>query len=517
MKGKMKPIIAVLIAILTLSMLAACSSNNENNSGSSPSGSPSSGGASEQPSGNANDAIKDPYELTMALPVFGAVPPDLAEVQAEINKITQAQINTTVTILPISIGTWTQQMNLMMSSGEKLDLAYTFGQMYDSTVASGQILPLDDLLDKYGQGAVEAVGADYLKAASLKGNVYGVPITGAYANKSGVYMRKDLVEKYNIDLASIHTMADLEPVFQTIKDNEPGMVPIGSGLVSPLEYDRFYDRMGDRYGVLPGYDNGLKLVNLYETPEYANQVNLMHKWFKAGFINKDAATTKTTSEDMVKSGKAFAYFMASKPSMLAEETKLVGRELVEVDLQQDAYSTTSDILIGLWTIAQQSENPERAMMLLNLLYTNSDLANLFAWGIEGKHYVKNSDGQIEYPSGVDSQSVGYNITSLTVANKLITHIFKGNESDLWDQIKAFNASASKSKALGFAFDSSSVKNEITALNNVIEQYQKIIETGTVDPADKLEEFQKKLKTAGIDKVIAEKQKQLDAWAAQKSQ
>ena len=43
----------------------------------------------------------------------------------------------------------------------------------------------------------------------------------------------------------------------------------------------------------------------------------------------------------------------------------------------------------------------------------------------------------------------------------------------------------------------------------------VIDFGTIDPAKKLPEFIEKLKAAGIEKVIAEKQKQLDAWAAAK--
>ncbi|GMK39129.1 ABC transporter substrate-binding protein [Paenibacillus sp. CCS19] len=513
MRKSKKPIQLILVAILLMGVLAACSSKKENETNSANGSTPSTESTTEG-AGKVDDAIKDPYELTMAVPIFGAVPPDLKLVQDEMNKITQAKINTTVTILPISVGAWQQQMNLMMSGGEKLDLAYTFGALYPSMEASGKILELDDLLGKYGQGIVEAVGTDYMKAAKLNGKTYGTPTTGAYATKSAVFMRKDLIDKYKIDVNTIKTMADLEPILQTIKDNEPGIVPLASGLSTPLEFDRFYDRLGDRYGVLPGFDNGLKLVNLFETPEYTAQLNLMHKWFKAGFINKDASTTQITSEDMVKSGKAFGYFMAEKPGMLASETRLAGKEMVMVGLQSEAYSTTSDILVGLWTIAQQSENPERAMMMLNLMYTDKDLVNLYAWGIEGKHYVKLADNQIDYPSGVDSNSVGYSISPLSVPNQMNTYVFKGSDPKLWDETRAFNASAVKSKALGFAFNSVPVKNEITAVNNVIEQYRKLLESGTVDPADKLDEFNKKLKSAGLEKVIAEKQKQLDEWAAQ---
>jgi putative aldouronate transport system substrate-binding protein len=56
-----------------------------------------------------------------------------------------------------------------------------------------------------------------------------------------------------------------------------------------------------------------------------------------------------------------------------------------------------------------------------------------------------------------------------------------------------------------------VKTELAAATNVINQYKVGLESGTLDPA-LTAEFNAKLKTAGLDKIIAEKQKQIDAWA-----
>ncbi|WP_337101853.1 ABC transporter substrate-binding protein [Paenibacillus sp. YIM B09110] len=513
MNRKFKAFKILLVTALLTVILAACSSNNGNNESNS-----SNAGNGGNPTNDAgqttegsNEAIKDPYDLTLALPIFGAVPADIAEVQAEVNKITQAEINTTVTLLPISIGAWGQQLNLMNSGGEKLDLYFTFGQGYSYAVAQGTVKELDELLAKYGQGIVEAVGEDNMKAAVINGKIYSVPVTGVYASVPGIAMRKDLIEKYNIDITSIKSLQDLDSIFQTIKDNEPNIAPLASGLSSPLEFYRSFDRLGDRYGVLPGYDNGFKIENYYESAEYADLLNMAHKWYKAGYINKDAATTQTNPVDLVKAGKAFSYMIKSEPGTEAGNSRQAGTEVVVVNLMPNAYSTTSDLLTGLYSIAQHSENPERAMMMLNLMYTNSKLANLLVWGIEGKHYVKTSETQIEYPEGINPSNVGYNMQAWLLGNPLITYVNSSQAADHWEQVKEFNANAVKSKALGFAFNQDPVKNEITALNNVVEQYRKVLESGTVDPADKLKEFNDKLKAAGLDKVMTEKQKQLDEW------
>jgi putative aldouronate transport system substrate-binding protein len=44
-------------------------------------------------------------------------------------------------------------------------------------------------------------------------------------------------------------------------------------------------------------------------------------------------------------------------------------------------------------------------------------------------------------------------------------------------------------------------------------YYDAIGTGTLDPADAIEEFNQALYDAGLQKVIDEKQIQLDAWLA----
>jgi putative aldouronate transport system substrate-binding protein len=506
MSRRRKYISLSLVAMLVIGLLAACSSTND--------GGGKTSDTTPANSDSSNNATRDPYEIVLATPVFGAIPKDVGAVQEEISKITKKKINATVKILPISIGVWAQQLNLMSSAGEKLDLFFELGQAYSSDVALGKLVPLDDLLNKYGQGIKQQIDVDYLSSTKVNGKIYAVPVVKDYTTGiPGIVMRKDLVEKYKIDVSSIKSIDDLDRVFKIIKDNEPNIVPLGAGLAIPSSKYVWYDKLGDSFGVLPGFDNGLKVVNLYETKEYEDYLNKVHSWFKAGYINKDAATSQVNPSDMVRADKAFSYFVGLKPGGLEGESMLSGRELVFAPLLPKAYATTSDTLQSLWAISNNSANPERAMMFLNLLYTDKDLANLFLYGIEGKHYVKVSETTIDYPPGIDAETVGYSNQIWLVPNASIAYTRKTDAPEIWKQTLEANKNAVKSKALGFMFNSEPVKNEVTALNNVVLQYGKGLETGTLDPAEKLQEFRAKLKAAGIDKVIAEKQKQLDAWAA----
>ncbi len=47
------------------------------------------------------------------------------------------------------------------------------------------------------------------------------------------------------------------------------------------------------------------------------------------------------------------------------------------------YSETT-LVSSMWSIGHTSEQPDKAMRVLNEMYTNPELANLLTYGIEGK-------------------------------------------------------------------------------------------------------------------------------------
>ncbi|MGO4276083.1 ABC transporter substrate-binding protein, partial [Paenibacillus sp. TAF58] len=135
---KAKLAVLSLVTVMLTGVIAGCaSSKNEGSSGAT---------AAPASSANPSGVTKDPYEIAIAIPAFGAAPKDTQAVQDEINKITKAKINATVKIMPISIGAWAQQMNLMTSGREKLDLFFEFGAGYSPDVATGKIVAIDSLL-----------------------------------------------------------------------------------------------------------------------------------------------------------------------------------------------------------------------------------------------------------------------------------------------------------------------------------------------------------------------------------
>jgi putative aldouronate transport system substrate-binding protein len=485
------------IALLAATMLSfsACGSQTKNASGTQ----------------SQKDA---PTELNIASYTLGDTPKDLQLVQEEINKIALEKINVKINWQVIPVGSWNQKLNLMLSSGEKLDLFPVQGAGFSSSVAKGQIIAIDDLLSKYGQGIKGAVEPEFLKAGVVNGKQYAVPPVKSMAGGFGLKIRKDYAEKYGISTNKVNSFEDFTAIFKTIKEKEPQTTPL---LMQPGKALTIVDRavgldlLGDGFGVLLNGGAELKVVNWYETPQYAAMLKTARNWYNAGYLMKDAATNTQPISNLIKAGKGVAYFGTITANTAASESQANGAELVEIPLI-DAFSTSSNAQQVQWAIPVNSKTPDKAMQFLNLMYTDSKVINLMDYGIEGKHYVKTADGTIDYPQGIDAKTQTYSNAPFILGNQFISYVWKGGKVDAFKREAEFNKTAKKSKAMGFSFDSSSLQTELAALNSVTDQYKVALESGTVDPDKVLPEFIAKLKTAGIDKVIAEKQKQLDQWA-----
>ncbi|MDF2790602.1 MAG: hypothetical protein K0S80_3703 [Neobacillus sp.] len=497
MKKKRRLPVLVLTILMAMSMiLAGCTSSKEQTSSND----------SKQDSEGKKD---ETYELTMAYIQFGGKADDADQVSEAISKITKEKINATVKLLPISVSAYVQQVNLMLAGSEKLDLVQTFPPLnYPGLAAKQSLIPLDDLLEQHGQDIKQALDPEILNSANVNGKIHGVPGLRGYSQYFGVTMRKDLVDKYNIDISKIKTYADLESVFKTIKENEPGVDPLVKGgpigiIDAMLMAD--IDNLGANNGVgvlKVGGDN--TLVNLYETEEYAEIAAMVRKWYQAGYMPKDIATSQETGGNLIKAGKAFAY-LTNFGMDTTKNSRDTGREMVDVAFTEPI-TNVLDVTVFLTGIAKNSQNPEKAMQFLNLLYKDKELYDLLAYGLEGKHYVKKEGNMIALPSGES----GYAGPS-TIGDSFLGYLWEGTDPDFIEKSKDLDSKARLSKGLGFMFDESNLKTEVASVNNVINQYVAALNVGAIDPDKALPELNKQLKDAGADKIIEEKQKQFDAF------
>lgn len=403
----------------------------------------------------------------------------------------------------------------MLTSGEPLDLVYLDASSAIGFMNNGQIIDLSDLIDKYGTN-IKKYWEDEAKSANIGGFVFGVPNLNEVGNIPAIGMRKDMVEKYDIDVESIKSLEDLEPVLAMIKEKEPTMTPVHICADQPPISRQLsvIDPLIDGIAVLDnsGQDT-TTIIPVTQSEAYKEKCELFHKWYQAGYINQDAATTTVQFESAFKAGSTFSAIMVWHP-MSPKQFGGVDMAYAFLGEHRALSGATSNADYG---IATNSQNPDKAMQLLDYLYGSEEVAQLLNWGEEGKDwvYVDKEQNVVSWPEGVDSNNATYHAQlSWALPNQFMASSWEGvYDPDVFEQMLKFNKEGKKSKGFGFAYNTEPVETELTALKNVQEKYRISLETGAVDPAEYLPQYDEALKQAGLDKLIEEKQKQFDKWLA----
>lgn len=497
-----------MCTILACSLLTACSGKAGDTAANED---PKTESKSESVQTTEKTSDEEPY--TVKIVAYGDGTTEAAnEVAAAISEKTRELYNIEVEIMK---GYTVDQLNLMLTSGEKLDLfpLMPWELQMASLVNNGQLCSLDELLPEYAPEIKKNISDSDWQCVTINGQIWGVPMNKDKASDSGFAMRKDVVEELGIDVSAIKTLDDVEEVLTLVKE-KTDYYPLVSDH-GALQGFLPYDELGDGLGVLENiFDDNTTVVNWYETQTWQDLVKRMWDWNKKGLIMPDA-TSNTDSSVTTIGAVGFSTFGHFKPGVMNQASAEAGTELVNAQLYP-AVSTTN-MVNASYCIPASCEKPEKAMQVLELLYNDPEIANLFANGMEGEHwvYTDKENNIIAYPEGKDANSTGYSVFSWAVPNQLITSVREGDPADLWMQLNEFNGSAHDSAAKGFTWDNAKVLNEITACANVKDKYVKGLELGVLNPEETLPVFLEELKAAGIDTIIAEKQAQLDAWLAAK--
>jgi putative aldouronate transport system substrate-binding protein len=426
-------------------------------------------------------------------------------VETAINDYIKPKINATIKLMPIIESGYKDKINTMLAANEPIDLLWTSnwgGGDYDNKVAKGAFLPLNDLLNNTPKlkSEIPAIAWDDVK---VDGKIYAVPNMQIAAKAEGFVIQKQFVDKYNIDLSKIKKQADIESVLKTIKEKEPDIIPIA--------YTSNMFDFGRQYGYAQqGYKLGDKtytIVDAIDKPEYRSFLDMVRKWYEAGYIYKDAGTIKGDQLNaLLQTGKvAVEWNTTMKPGGEVDDMKRFGGNPVIYHRISEPEFT--GVRPTMTAISRTSQHPEQALKFLELTATDPTLFNLLAFGVEGKHYTKVGTNMVKInPNGGYKEDIGW-----VFGNVLLGYLKEGQAPDTWEVTKQLNSSAKRPEVSGFNFNTESYKTQAANMDAVSKQYGQALQSGAVDPAKVYPQYLDAYKKAGYESVRAENQKQLDAW------
>lgn len=468
----------------------------------------SSGGATPK-----TDDGKVVINVTRA--TFNLATPDSAQVKKvedAINAYIADKINVKINLTDIGSGEYTDKANTSLANKE-INLLWTAS--WESTIGTNDLVPqnavydITDLLP--GTPLYESMDAGQWEATKYNGKNYFIPVYKDNVEGYDIMFRQDLVDKYGWDLSSVKSLADIEPMLADAKSEGLKYPYLTQKTAMFYRYyiDSFDFFTADATSNWVAVDrNTNKVVDTVLTDEYKEFCTLMAKWAEAGYISEDDVTKTTT--DTTTQTQDWAISWWTDIPVNAEANSRYNQDVTMVPAT-DRWAHSTSALGSCYCITANSteEQAKACIDFMGLLYTDSKLADLYTFGIEGEDFNYDANGKVEQTDNGKYNHSMWESASATVVTPLYNE--PDNKADLY---KDFNGGANTSCAAGFRFDKTPVADKYAACQTVFEQYGFVLENGGVAVADvdsTIAAYQAALDEAGYQDVLAEFQKQYDAW------
>lgn len=517
MKMMKQVITLILLTVFVISMMTACGKKQESEQTSNATNTTSN--KNEATTEKESDVVTEkqfdgpPFEIVLELVTLGQDFTSIPLIEEALNEITLKEINATIKLYPLHIKDHATKLNLMVASGEKLDLVLTgITTPLAGLVANNILLPLDDLLAQYGSDLMAKQG-DLLDAKKINGEIYAVTANLYPASAGGIMYNQEIAQAAGLNMKAEMTLEEISALGEQVKAAGYYLTTPGDGGLN--SFNIYYDinQFGGNYayGVIFDPYNQTEIVNFYKSPEFRDFALLMKSWRDNGYIPADALTNGQNGQDVFRTSQILYQWTNLSPLDIVSQsnawpfkvgfTQTTAPSLTTENIQQFGYG-----------IPVHCEKPEVVMQFLNLLYTNAEVSNLLNSGIEGVEYQKVSDNIIEYVEGINYGNAGYVRIFNRFGDAMQTYQWTPATEDYYNELKLFNERATKSRTLGYVFNAEPVATELAAINSVVAEFRPPLIAGAVDDVDvALAAFNKALDAAGMETVIEENRKQLEAW------
>lgn len=528
-----KKLFAVLLAASMVLGLTACGSGNSG----------SGGGSSDGADIDTSEHVVISYMTTGDAP-SGEAKARLDEMMAELNKILTEKVNAELEIYYISWTDYLSNYNLTLARMDgTVDLVGTASDWLDAwpNAKNGAFLELsEDMLKTYAPKTWASVPAENWELCKYNGEIYLMPEDNyAQWTNHGYVYRLDWAKKAGLS-NGVHSWEDLTEYFRYVTANKD---ELGVSVAWDSDGTQYGQMAGgwisshSNYVSIDGINSGAMwggtkddLYTVYspyltDTDSLVEFAKMMKEWDEMGVWKTDVLNnTSSTNRDDYRVGT-----VAAEQHHTQTWTDLVSHTEANKIYDTDPEAETGffyfgeeaknvvalSITHGAMAVSAGSANPERALMVYDLIRNDPDCYNLFNYGIKGTSWDVDENGLRILPDGYNSDTDNING---------MTNYWWGRNDDLevkdasrnWDKIDELYDEYDKIKIEypygQFVPEVDSIEAYISNVNEIHTNYMKQIAYGKYSGTaeDIVAEYQQALKDAGIDEVTAELQKQFDA-------
>ena len=299
-----------------------------------------------------------------------------------------------------------EKLNLMLTGQNYPDIVLMDrgNDIVNRYIEAGALLPLNDLIDKYGPDVKEMYGETLNKSRYTDGKNYY--LNNWYGEDpdpvAGVLMRYDylceIVGKDRADSDEPFTQEEYIDICKKFKELHPTIDGKESIAITFDAESKNYDgTLKGMYGLKTYYQDGDNLEHVAKAPNFKEMMSFANELYTEGLLDKEWVVNKKNQwTQKLSAGNVFSTFASywdtdaantALASSVGEDAKFYSYKILGNGISADetTYSGRSTLGWDAIAITKNCKNPEAAMKMINYL-ASEEGQYLLMWGIEGTNW-----------------------------------------------------------------------------------------------------------------------------------
>ncbi len=404
-----KVVLTMMSVILTFGVIIGCSSNT-NNSSSSNSGAPAqSSGSSDDSTPAKAPAPKLKIALgTNHLPyIEGSSNINNDVITKKLNELSGFDVSYEL----IPENEFAERMTLLLAGGDYPDIigANGLGQAYMTPALDANVfLPLDDLIKEHAPNILKNMPEEawIQPEVAYKGKIYSIPSTHSILNERVVLIRKDWLDKLNLEIPV--TVEDYVEVMRAFRDGDPNENGKADELpTSGRESLAWAEMFFGAYNVLFNGWRELdgKIVPSTVHPDMKDALNLYQMLYTEKLLDNEVFVNKKQDvQDKVVGAGIVGMWLAGASDVANVQKQFIENGHTDAEViaipapigpdGKGGLFRRSFIATDVFVIPASTKDPVAAIKYLDWFYSD-EAQNFFMWGVD-KNGEINTAGTFEY-------------------------------------------------------------------------------------------------------------------------